>query len=123
MDNRFVRLALPVLTGLTLLLSGCGGANIWPFSGEKNQDRLRTPSNATEYRCTGGKHFYLRYMDNGGAAWIIFPEREFRLDKVTSTTGTQYSNGSATLDINGNEATLADGPAVSFAGCKAESGK
>lgn len=119
MDNKFVRLALPVLTGLSFLLSGCGGVNLWPFSGEKNQDRLRTPSNATEYQCTGGKRFYLRYLDNGDAAWIIFPEREFRLDKVTSATGTRYSNGIAILDINGNEATLADGPAISFDGCKA----
>jgi len=118
MDNKFVRLALPVLTGLSFLLSGCGGVNLWPFSGEKNQDRLQTPSNATEYQCTGGKRFYLRYLDNGDAAWIIFPEREFRLDKVTSATGTRYSNGIAILDINGNEATLADGPAISFAGCK-----
>lgn len=119
MDNKFIRLALPVLTGLSFLLSGCGGVNIWPFSGEKNQDRLRTPSNATEYLCTGGKRFYIRYLDNGGAAWVIFPEREFRLDKVTFATGTRYSNGIATLDINGNEATLVDGPAISFAGCKA----
>lgn len=119
MDNRFVRTALPVLACLSLLLGGCGSISLWPFGGETNQDRTRAPSDATEYQCAGGKHFYLRYLDNGGAAWIIFPEREFRLDKVSSAAGTRYSNGITTLNINGNEATLADGSAISFAGCKA----
>lgn len=119
MKSRFIRRALPALTCLSLLLPGCGGVSLWPFGGDKNQDRTRTPSDATEYQCAGGKHFYVRNLDNGGAAWIIFPEREFRLDKVASAAGTRYSNGIATLDINGNEVTLTDGPAISFAGCKA----
>jgi len=118
MDNRFVRTALPALACLSLLLAGCGSVNLWPFGGETNQGRARAPSDATEYQCAGGKHFYLRYLDNGGAAWIIFPEREFRLNKVTSA-GTRYSNGIATLNLNDNEATLTDGSAISFAGCKA----
>lgn len=117
MDNRFVRTALPALAYLSLLLAGCGSVNLWPFGGETNQDRARVPSDATEYQCAGGKRFYLRYLDNGNAAWIIFPDREFRLDKITSA-GTRYSNGVATLVINGNETTLAGGPAISFAGCK-----
>ncbi len=121
MNNRFVRTALPALAGLSLLLAGCGSISLWPFGGEKNEERARTPSDATEYQCAGGKYFYVRYLDNGGAAWIIFPEREFRLDKVASAADTRYSNGIATLGINGNEATLADGPAISFTGCKAAS--
>lgn len=119
MDNKLVRSALPALACLSLILPGCGGLNVWPFSGEKSQDRTRAPSDATEYQCAGGKRLYVRYLDNGGAAWIIFPEREFRLDKVASTAATRYSNGIAVLEVNGNEATLADGPAISFAGCKA----
>ena len=117
MNHRFVRSTLPALA-LSFILSACGGVNVWPFGGEKNQERSRTPANATAYQCAGGKHFYLRYLDNGGAAWIILPEREFRLDKLAAT-GTRYGNGVATLDVNGNEATLADGPAISYAGCKA----
>jgi len=119
MDNRFVRSALPALACLSLLLAGCGGLNLWPFGGEKDQDRIGAPADATEYQCAGGKHFYVRYLDNGGAAWVIFPEREFRLDKVAAAAGTRYSNRVATLEVNGNEATLADGPAISFIGCKA----
>jgi len=116
MNNRFVRPALPALAGLCLLLAGCSSVNLWPY-GDKEQDVNRAPSGATEYRCAGGKGFYLRYLDNGGAAWIIFPDREFRLDKANSS-GTRYSNGIASLNINGDEATLTDGSSISLAGCK-----
>ena len=120
MDNRLFRAAVPVLACLSLLLPGCGGVSLWPFGGEKNEERSRTPADATEYQCTGGKRLYVRYLDNGGAAWIIFPEREFRLNKVTSSAaGTRYSNGIAALEVNGNEATLTDGSATAFSGCKA----
>lgn len=116
-NNRFARSALPAAASLALLLAGCGGFNIWPYGGGKEQSR--TPADATEYQCAGGKHFYVRYLYNGGAAWIIFPDREFRLDKVASAAGTRYTNGIAILEVNGNEATLADGSAISFTGCKA----
>lgn len=118
MENRFVRPALPALACLFLLLAGCSSVNInlWPF-GDKEQNAARIPSGATEYRCAGGKGFYLRYLDNGGAAWIIFPDHEFRLDKANSA-GTRYGNSIASLNINGDEATLTDGPAISFTGCK-----
>lgn len=119
MKTTFIRQALPALAFLALLLPGCGSVSLWPFGGDNDQGRTRAPSDATEYQCAGGKRFYVRNLDNGGAAWIIFPDREFRLDKAVSAAGTRYSNGITTLDINGNEATLADGPAIAFAGCKA----
>lgn len=104
---------------LPLLLSACGGISLWPFGGEQVRERSRTPTNAIEYQCTGGKRFYLRYLDNGGAAWVFFPDREIRLDKVAAATpGVRYSNGIAVLNINGTEASLEDGAASSFAGCK-----
>jgi len=124
MNNRFVRPALPAIACLCLLLAGCGSVsvdNLWPF-GVKEQDGARVPADATEYQCAGGKGFYLRYLDNRGAAWIIFPDREFRLDKVGSS-GTRFSNGMASLDIRGDEATLTDGSAISLTGCKIPAAK
>ena len=119
MGNGFIRAAWSAPVCLSLLLSGCGGTKLWPFGGETAQERSRAPANATEYQCNGGKRFYVRYLDNGGAAWLILAEREVRLDKVAATSGTRYSNGITVLDVNGNEAMLAGAAAVPFAGCKA----
>ncbi|HEY3328171.1 MAG TPA: MliC family protein [Novimethylophilus sp.] len=108
-----------LIPACVLLLSGCGGMNVWPFDGEKSHGPTLAPSNATLYQCDGGKHFYLRYIDTGNTAWLIYPDREVALAKGTaSAAGTRYSNGIAVLEIKGNDATLTDGPAISFTGCK-----
>jgi membrane-bound inhibitor of C-type lysozyme len=122
MKHRITRAA--ALTCATLLLSACGSINVnlWPFGGDKEQDLSRTPSGATAYQCEDGKRLFVRYLDSGAAAWVILPEREFRLNKATSTSGTSYSNGRTTLDINDGGATLSDGAAVTYAGCKASGG-
>ena len=120
MGIRFIRAAWPALTCLALLLAGCESVNLWPFGGAKTQELSRTPANAIEYECNAGKRFHVRYLDNGNAAWVIYPEREFRLDKVASETGARYSNGVAMLETNGSEATLRDGPTIAFTGCKAK---
>ena len=111
-DIRMRTFPIPILAAL--LLGGCGGMNVWPFGGEKSAERPRTPANATEYQCAGGKVFHLRMLD--GAAWVILPERQFRLDPVAGSAG-RYSNGRATLAL-GAETTLADPPAIDFKGCK-----
>ena len=106
----------------TLTLSACGSVNVnlWPFGSDLEQDTTRAPAGATAYQCEGGKRLFVRYLDN--AAWVILPEREFRLNKTDSTSGGRYSNGSATLEINDAGATLLDGAAVTHAGCKASGG-
>lgn len=122
MKHRIPRAA--ALTCATLMLGACGSVNldVLSFGGAKEQDTSRPPAGATAYQCEGGKRLFVRYLDNGAAAWVILPEREFRLNKVTSGTGTRYSNGSATLDISNNVATLSDGAAVTHAGCRAAGG-
>jgi hypothetical protein len=120
------RRALPLLAVLSLLLGGCSSmpdiGSVWPFGGDKTQPRSRVPANATEFQCNGGKRFYVRYLDNGAAAWVIFPDREFRLDRAAGDNATRYSSAAATLDVNGGEATLT-GAAGSFEGCKVPAAK
>lgn len=122
MKHRITRTA--ALACASLLLGACSSVNVnlWPFGGDKEQNPSRTPAGATAYQCDGGKRLFVRYLDNGAAAWVILPDREFRLNKITSASGSRYSNGSATLDINDNAATLSDGASVSHAGCKATAG-
>lgn len=112
---------LAVLLPLSISLAGCGGMsmpNLWPFGEDRNLERSRVPANSITYQCAGGKRFYLRYLDNGAAAWVILPEREFRLDRAAGDAGTRYGNGKAELSINGDEATLSDGPTASYSACK-----
>jgi membrane-bound inhibitor of C-type lysozyme len=122
MKHRITRTA--ALTCATLMLSACSSMNVnlWPFGGGQEQDPSRSPAGATAYQCEGGKRLFVRYLDNGAAAWVILPEREFRLNKTTSGGGTRYSNGSATLDNRDNEVTLFDGAKLTHTGCKASGG-
>jgi len=122
MKHRITRAA--TLVCASLMLSACGSVNVnlWPFGGDKELDPSRAPAGATAYQCEGGKRLFVRYLDNGAAAWVILPEREFRLNKITSSSGSRYSNGGATLDISENVASLSDGAAVTHAGCKASGG-
>ena len=101
-----------------LALNACGSVDLLSFGGVKEQDPTRPPPGATVYQCDAGKHLYVRYMDNGAAAWVILPERAFRLDKAGA--GARYSNGSDTLEVGGDAATLSDGANVTYAGCKAK---
>ncbi len=124
MKHRITRIAALTVAGSSLLLGACGSmsVNLWPFGGTTEQDLSRPPPGATAYQCEGGKRLYVRYLDNGAAAWVILPEREFRLNKAASDSGARYSNGNATLDVKDGGATLADGAAVTYAGCKTSGG-
>ena len=104
---------------LTILIGGCGGfnpASLWPFGDGVQGREPGPPPNALAYRCDANRSFYLRMLD-GGAAWVILPEREFRLDKAAGAAG-RYGNGVATLEVNGDIATLNDGPGQAFTACR-----
>lgn len=103
---------------VALVLAGCGSTRLWPFG--DTEGRPGAPENAVRYQCNGAKSFYLRTLA-GGDAWVILPEREFRLPKVAESSGRRFTNGVAVLDLGADAAaaaTLNDGPAIAFAGCK-----
>lgn len=99
---------------LGALLGGCG-ATTDLFGGVKELDRSRPPDNATEYRCNETQHFYVRYIDGDAAAWVILPERQFRLDRKSAG---EYSNRTTRLEIKQGEASLTDDSDLKFVGCK-----
>ena len=113
-----------ILATFALTLSACSSigntisnVSIWPFAGPS--ERAATPPNGVEYRCIGGKRFYLRYLDNNAAAWVILPEREFRLDRDGATS--RYVNGANLLTVEGETLALTEsgGAANAYSGCKA----
>ena len=103
------------------LLTGCGGASLWPFGDGESKELSRKPANATEYVCEGGKRFYVRTLD-AGAVWLFAPDREIRLEKPAGAEGSLYRAGRVMLEISGQDAMLTDPPAQ-FAGCKRADGK
>ncbi len=109
---RLARTSIAAALGLSL--AACGSFNVWPFGGEKLQDRSKAPANATAYQCAGGKKFYVRNLEDG-AVWLILPDREVRLSK---TGDGRFANGAAALELSGGAATLADGP-TTLKDCKA----
>jgi membrane-bound inhibitor of C-type lysozyme len=115
MNYRIGRAA--ALACASLILSACSSVSLWPFGSTPEQDPTRAPAGATTYKCDGGKHFFVRYLDNGAAAWVILPDRQFRLNKAAS--GGSYSNGSDALELKDKEATLSDGAGVTHSDCKA----
>jgi hypothetical protein len=110
------RALTPICFGIAALLSGCGGFNLWPFGEPGPSDLSRKPANATEYRCEGGKGFFVRNLD-AGALWLIAPDREIRLEKLADAAGTVYGVGRLRLEITEQNASLIDPPAQ-FLGCK-----
>jgi len=101
---------------LCALLSGCGGASMWPLGSSGATDASRKPANAAEYQCDNRKQFYVRNLD-ANAVWLIAPDREIRLEKSAGAGEMVYAAGKVRLEINGQNATLLDPPAQ-FAGCK-----
>lgn len=110
-------LAYAGIIGFPLLIAGCGGINVWPFGESKTASVSRGPENATEYRCAGGKTFYVRYLDAGKSAWVILPDRQVRLDKAAAGGDGRFTNGIAVLNIATDGAELTDGPVV-YSACK-----
>ena len=115
MRNIF-KLLLAIVLGFGLI--SCGSVKkVWPFEGGGSVSQAHAPANSVEYQCAGGSHFYLRLVDNGASAWLIYPDREVALTK-SAGAGKRYSNGVALLDLSAAEATLNDGPTISYTGCK-----
>lgn len=117
-------LTTALLAALPLLISGCGEMKmkVWPFGDDDKQIHSRAPINATEYMCEGNKGFFVRPLEGGAAVWLILREREVRLERVGASTN-RYSNNIAVLELNGSEATLNDGAAIAYSGCKVVAGK
>jgi hypothetical protein len=104
------------LAAAALLCCGCG-ARPWPFGGEASE-RAAATFDAIEYRCTTGRGFYLRVLENGAAVWLILPEREIRLERTGAGPGTRYAWRQTRLEIEGEAAVLFEGPTLLAGGCQ-----
>lgn len=110
-----------VLSTILILLTSCGSMpKLNPFAKAGNENPL-APKNATLYVCDNNKSFYVRMLNNGNDAWLIYPDHEVNLPKAGSDN--RYTSGLITLVINGAETTLNDGEKIAYTNCKPQVNK
>lgn len=109
---------------LVASLAGCGGFSLGslnPWSGPVERART-TPADATEYACDAAKRLVVRNLPGSNAVMIVFREREFRLDQAPSASATRYTNGSTTLQLQGDQVSLEEEGAVTYSNCRKAAG-
>jgi membrane-bound inhibitor of C-type lysozyme len=106
-SSRPMRFPRPVPCLALALLFGCAGGGEPP----------RYPADATVYKCDDDKQLVVQYLGGGKSAMVMYPERDFRLDQVSTASGASYSNGRTTLHTKGAEAFLEEGGQTLFANC------
>ncbi|MBA3696195.1 MAG: hypothetical protein H0W85_05425 [Methylotenera sp.] len=109
--------AILLALSAAIALAACSSINIPnPFS-SGTKELSGAPVNATEYICEGNKHFYVRILNNGSDAWLIYPDHEVNLVK-SAGNGNLYTSGAISLDLRGDSTTLNDGEKIANAACK-----
>ena len=95
-----------------ILTSSCSSLSI---DKEKNKKLVSfdyeevnlTPEDTTGFQCANNEIFYLRYLEENNAVWVILKDREFRLDKNDGGNDTYtYTNSTISLDINEDSAVI-----------------
>lgn len=106
-----------LVLALLAVLPACSSISLSNPFGSDTKERSRTPQNATEYICEGNKHFYVRMLNNGNDAWLIYPDHEVNLTKA-SDANNRFTSGIITLVVNGDATTLDDGEKIAYTACK-----
>ena len=108
---------------MAMVLAGCSAVssitdpikNLWS-GGPQEQSRDRP--GAVNYACDAGKKLTLLFDSPAKSAWVLLPDREYRLDAVASDSATRYSNGSTTVTVSGDEVTMEEKSLVTLANCR-----
>jgi membrane-bound inhibitor of C-type lysozyme len=108
---------------VAMALAGCGGGGWLPWSRSSGSGGPYTPPGATAYACEGGKRLLVRFESDTKSAWVIYPDRQLRLDQVASASGQEFGRAGTTLAVKEGDTTLTEAGAVLFAGCKPEQAK
>jgi hypothetical protein len=104
---------------VVVAVAGCGSIDDLFRGGPREQSRVR--SDVTEYTCADGKTLSIKMDPGAKAAWVVLPDREYRLDAVAGASD-RYSNGRTTLITTNGETSLEEAGAtpgaVNVSGCK-----
>jgi len=108
---------LTIVVAMSAVMTGCGGG-WWPFARSDGEQPRRLPEGAVEHACAQGKRLLLRHAPDGKSVWVIYPDREFRLDRLAAGPGERYSNGVSTLIAEVDGISLDSNGIREFAECK-----
>lgn len=118
MTRQFIKSGFISLFGM-LLLNACSTSNI--LSGDifdgKAHELPRTPTGSVAYVCDNNAQFYVRMLNNGNDAWVIYPDHEVSLPKQADG---RFTNGTAVFTPGAESASLTDGEKVNYTACKAQ---
>ena len=86
-----------------LLLNACSSINldkekITDIFSLDDENQILSPENSIQFTCNQNQTFFLRYLEDKNAVWIILDNREFRLEK-DFVDDNKYSNGKTVLEI------------------------
>jgi hypothetical protein len=110
--------SLILISFISASLLGCGSVDtLNPFD-TSVKERSKIPENATQYICEGNKQFFVRMLNNGNEAWLIYPDHEVNLTKASDSK--TYKAAAITLEMYGDQTTLTDGEKIAYTGCKAQ---
>ena len=90
-------------------------SNILSWESDTSEDF--SPKNSIQFECAENKVFYLRYLEEKNAVWIILDDREFRLEKILDQDN-KFSNSMSNLEINPENTILNTSAKTSYEQCK-----
>jgi len=76
-----------------------------------------TPEDAIKFQCANNESFFLKYLEDNNAVWVILKDREFRLDRIESENKA-YANNTSTIDIKGNNAVIKVDTSILYKKCQ-----
>ena len=88
--------------------------NIFSFD-DKSQSLFL--DNSTQFMCDQNQTFFLTYLEDKNAVWIIFNNREFRLEKDL-VDDNKYSNGKTVLEFFQDSVTISSNEKSLYKQCK-----
>ncbi len=104
------------------LLNGCSSINldkekITDIFSLDDENQILSPENSIQFTCDQNQIFFLRYLEDKNAVWIILDNREFRLEKDL-VDDNKYSNGKTVLEISQGNVSIASNEKSLYKQCK-----
>ena len=105
-----------------LLLNACSSINldkekIKDIFSLDDENQILSPENSIQFTCNQNQTFFLRYLEDKNAVWIILDNREFRLEKDL-VNDNKYSNGKTVLEISEDNISITSNKKFIYKQCK-----